>query len=427
MAPQLYQYIRGEAAIAKFVWKPGNKLPTLKPHSGAKLRLIEHYLQAYFDTVVSSPRMDRLRITLVDGFCGGGAFDANGLRVQGTPFLLLNAIKTAQAKLNASRAKPIEIDAQFHFVDLSKHHIDFLREELIREGYLARIGHDIHLHCKKFEEAAVDIEASIQKRTVRGKGRSLFLLDQTGYGDAPFATIRSLFGNFEKAECILTFAVDFLIDYLSTRAENLKGFAKVELNQSQIIEMIGLRDGGGAGRYAIQRLLLRHIQASTGASFLSPFFIRSRDSNKNLWLVHLSQHATARNVMVDSHWAIKNHSLHQGRGGLEMFGFDPNFDPSVISDFMFGDHEVTMMKDQLAEDLLRRIHETTKAAPVRYGLFLNSIANETPARLEDLDSVIGYLAEKRELSILNLDGSSRRTFNPGKGDFIEINRQSRFL
>ncbi|WP_166648555.1 three-Cys-motif partner protein TcmP [Phyllobacterium brassicacearum] len=426
MGPSSIQYIGGEAAIAKFAWKPGNKLPTLKPHSGAKLRLIEHYLEAYFDTVVRSPRMDRLRITLVDGFCGGGAFDDKGLRVQGTPFLLLNAIRNAQAKLNASRAKPIDIDAQFHFVDLSKHHIEFLREELIREGYLSRIGHDIHLHRKKFEEAAVEIEASIRKRTVRGKGRSLFLLDQTGYGEAPFETIRSLFANFEKAECILTFAVDFLIDYLSTRAENLKGFAKVELDQSQIIEMIGLRDGSG-GRYAIQRLLLQHIQASTGASFLSPFFIRSRDSNKNLWLVHLSQHATARNVMVDSHWAVKNHSLHQGRGGLEMLGFDPNFDPSVTSDFMFGDHEVSIMKDQLAEDLLRRIRDTTKGNPVRYGQLLNSIANETPARLEDLDSVIGHLAAKRELSILNQDGTARRTFSPDKQDFIEMNRQSRLL
>ncbi|MCY1668307.1 three-Cys-motif partner protein TcmP [Rhizobium sp. SL86] len=407
--------------IAKFEWKIGSPPPALRSHSGAKLRLIEHYLDAYFDAVVRKPSIDRLRITLIDGFCGGGAFDDNGRHVQGTPFLLLNAVSKAHLRLNAARAKPLAIDAQFHFVDKSPAATAFLLEQLHNHGYGSRIGQDIFIHTKPFEAAAVDIQEIIKKRTANNVGRSLFLLDQKGYTLAPVSTIRSIFQQFKRAECILTFAVDFLIDYLSDRPENLKAVVPIGLMPEQVRDFVRLR-GTDGGRYAVQRILLSHLQRSTSAEFATPFFIRSQEAAKDLWLVHLSRHATARNVMVDSHWAVKNHSVHQGRGGLEINGFNPQIDN--LPQFMFADYEREQMLKRLEEDVMRRL--SGDAQQINYGQFIDRIVNETPARLSDLEATFGSLTQSRRLAILDKDGKLRRASNPSREDFIEVHRQYSF-
>jgi three-Cys-motif partner protein len=370
--------------------------------------------------------IERLQITLVDGFCGGGTFDDNGNVVSGTPFLLLEAVHDAERRLNQGRSKRLTIDAQFHFVDKSEAATAYLKDDLFKRGYLNRIGSSIHIHTGEFEQIVPGICELIDVRTRRNKGRSIFILDQKGYSDAPLDTIRSIFGRFEKAECILTFAVDWLIDYLSDRPEMLEAVKPLDISLSQIQEMLKLKQAAG-GRYVVQRLLLRHLSARTNAAYRSPFFIRSKEANKDLWPVHLSQHATARNVMVDSHWSVKNHSLHPGRGGLEIMGFDPDFDPSVTPDFMFADHEAEVMKKQLAEDMIRRVHTMTSSDPITYGSFLDAIANETPARLADLDFVTSFLAKENELTIMDSKSVQRRSVRPHRNDLIEINRQQKMF
>lgn len=119
-----------------------------------------------------------MRITLVDGFCGGGAFDLKGERIDGSPILLLQAVENAEKRLNLNKDKKLVIDAQFHFVDVKKSAVDHLREELTRRGYLNRIGKDIFLYNGMFESVISSIQSSIAERTRRGAGRSLFLLDQ---------------------------------------------------------------------------------------------------------------------------------------------------------------------------------------------------------------------------------------------------------
>jgi three-Cys-motif partner protein len=39
-----------------------------------KHALLRDYLVEYFLTLVSSPRQDRIQLTVVDGFCGGGRY-----------------------------------------------------------------------------------------------------------------------------------------------------------------------------------------------------------------------------------------------------------------------------------------------------------------------------------------------------------------
>jgi len=411
----------GVATIAEFGWKIGSTPPSLSAHSDAKLRLIARYLESYFPAILVNHAQDRQRITLVDGFCGGGRFTDDGSIVSGTPFLFLEAVVKAERIANTGRNKPLTIDAEYHFVDSKRDHVEFLRAELIKAGYLDQLDRSIFLYNADFETVFPDICRRIEGRTKRGVGRSIFLLDQKGYSDVAFETVRKIL-RFSAAECILTFAVGWLIDYLTDKPQTLKRVSPIEISEEQLREFLRFKDEQG-GRYVIQRLLLRHIADATKARFQSPFFLRSKEARKDLWLVHLSNHLKARNVMVDSHWLINNQSLHQGHGGLEMLGFNPNIDPDGAPDFWFGAKDEEVMKDRLADDFMRRLRGVHKNISVPYGDFVTSIANETPARLADIDKVTAFLVEEKELDLRNEGNGTKRTSVPVYRDTIGVAQQ----
>jgi three-Cys-motif partner protein len=360
----------------------------------------------------------------VDGFCGGGTYIGNdGTTIQGTPLLLLQVVEDARVLLNSARIKPLSIDAQFHFIDVKKSALDALRVALTKEGFLGRLGTDIHLHHNEFASAYGEIKQQIASRTRGGVGRSVFVLDQKGYTDAPLSIIRDILASFSGAEVILTFAVGWLIDYLTDSADTISRLSPLNLNADQVREYIKHRKNGG--RVVIQRLLREHLRRETGAAFLSPFFIRSEEASKDLWVVHLSNNATARNVMVQSHWDTKNHSWHPGQGGLEILGFDPSLDADAMPDFWFGKAEEEGMHNALAEDLQRRLR-TNFDGRANYQHFVASVANETPAKLGDFDRVSATLVEHRAIRILTADGRIRRALRPARSDFIELEPQQQF-
>lgn len=345
----------------------------------------------------------------------------DGSIVRGTPFLFLEAVEKAEREANSRRDKPLIIDADFHFIDSKKDHVDFLREELVKAGYTDKIGTSIILHHAAFEDALPTILERIEARTRGGVGRSIFLLDQLGYSDVALETVHRIL-RFKAAECILTFAVGWLIDYLDERPQTVKRVAPLDISEDHIREFLAIKDEWG-GRYVIQRLLLRHIAQTTGAQFQSPFFLRSKEARKDLWLLHLSNHLKARNVMVDSHWKINNQSLHQGHGGLEMLGFDPTLDTSTAPDFWFGNRDQQVLREKLAEDFLRRVRDRHSSDTVPYLSFVTSIANETPARLSDIDQVTAFLVKERELDLRNANNSLKRSTLPTYRDAIAVARE----
>ena len=104
-------------ANSQFIWRPGAEPPAIQSHTGAKLRLLEAYLDRYFDVVCAMPQMDVLRIALVDSFAGGGLFRGDGASRPGSPLVMLDAVRRAEVRVNAGRRKPLRIEAKFFFVD----------------------------------------------------------------------------------------------------------------------------------------------------------------------------------------------------------------------------------------------------------------------------------------------------------------------
>ena len=94
--------------LKQYNWKDGPDL--IQQHSVAKHRILQAYLAAYFRTLVSSPNRETLKLTLVDGFAGGGLYVHNDTRelVKGSPFIFLDATREAGLNKNESAEKPVK-------------------------------------------------------------------------------------------------------------------------------------------------------------------------------------------------------------------------------------------------------------------------------------------------------------------------------
>ena len=79
---------------AHYEWNKGPAL--LDDHSLTKHAVLVEYLKRYFEQRTLNARgRDRFRITLVDGFCGGGEYvlKSSGKLVDGSPLRILTAVE----------------------------------------------------------------------------------------------------------------------------------------------------------------------------------------------------------------------------------------------------------------------------------------------------------------------------------------------
>lgn len=123
----------------KYQWEVGCDLPKLDEHSQVKHAVIADYLKRYIEVYMSNATIETLPLTIVDGFAGGGRYEdaLTGSEVEGSPFLILNAIKEAEVTANIDRRKPRVVDAEYHFVEKVKSHFEFLEHEINGSPYVS--------------------------------------------------------------------------------------------------------------------------------------------------------------------------------------------------------------------------------------------------------------------------------------------------
>ena len=407
-----------------FTWHPNDPPPNLPEHSKAKLAVLRRYLRAYFDRLGTNPARDEFRLDLVDGFAGGGIFQDGNTIESGTPLIMLEESKAAQDRLNRNRIKPLHFDCKMHFVDVNPDHTDHLRKILADRGYQVH-SEEISIHNEPFEDVADDIIADILHRQPR-VGRTIFLLDQTGFSQVALALVARIFSKLPTAEVILTFASDALLNHLADRPQLVNAVAPVELTQSRIQDLIQLRNGDG-GRALSQRVLREHIRNATGATYDTPFFIRPKQSRRALWFIHLSRHPTARDVMLQCHWDSFNTFEHYGSGSFDMLGWDA-LNTGTLPLFRFEELDAKQMQDQLLNSMPAELYALAAENPITVDVVRHMLANKTAARFSDLDRTILALAEEREFDILNPDGKvrSRTLTRLGPTDLISVPKMRLF-
>lgn len=391
-----------------YEWKIGEPLPEIGPHSLAKHRILRRYVERYIE-IVTATSFQELSITFVDGYCGGGRYQAGRDIVPGSPLILLEAVAAMEAKLNASRPKGFQINAEFIFVDRDAKHTAFLRSEIEKSVFKGLLDKSVHVWTADFNERVDDIIKAAKLRSPRA-GRAIFLLDQYGWSQVAFRSIRSILEQLNKAEVFLTFSVDALIDYLSERSFDLKAFAEIDVDQGLVRELVNIKQAEQAGyRAVIQNGLYKHVQAVTGAPFYSPFFIKSPEAHRSYWLIHLSKHREARNEIGMIHWQENNTSVHHGGRGLHALGFSTGQDLDQLTiDYLFDGHAKELSRAALREQLPKLILDSADAdvAPSLEQVF-GLHCNDTPVVRELLEEVLIELRAGGEITIVGEEGTEK--------------------
>lgn len=403
--------------MEKYCWGDG-QLPTIDVHSTKKHDVLREYLKQYILIVGGKPfHRSALTLTLVDGFAGGGVYQKNDGTIHlGSPLIFLQS--TEEAEFALSQEKEFKLKAEYIFLDEKKRYINFLKDTLSDFGYGSRIGNDIFLEVGTFEQKINRIIEHILNRPGTAR-RCIFLLDQYGYSDVTLCTIYNIFRRLPNAEIILTFAVDFLIDYLTDTdscGQTLRNIG-LTLNLSTLSEDKSQKEW----RSIIQRQLYQEIVNNTGVKYFTNFFIKSDESHKSYWLLHLSMHPKARDEMQRLHWGLTNHFVHEGKAGLHMLGYDPTRDAEYTKqNFMFSDHDEVLNHKALMEE----VPAALSRSGIAFNNFFKRHCNTTTATRDMIEKVVRELYAQKDLEIFTPNGNRKKTdCRLNDHDIVKLQRQ----
>ena len=409
---------------SQFIWRPDAEPPIIQSHTDAKLRLLEAYLSRYFDVVCAEPRMDLLRIALVDSFAGGGLFRREGASRFGSPLVMVDAVQRAEARVNVNRRKRLRIEAKFFFVDKDPNAIDYLRTAIGTAEFPQHLRDSITVEQSASSDALPAIIRRISEWT--GTGRSIFLLDQCGYNAAPTRDVRLIYQSLPRSEVIVTYNFGAIYDYMNEGASFLASMAPLELSADHLKALLKERELQ-AGRYFAGRLLGKIFKENVGSRFASRFFLRSEDAGRDMWLVHYSKLPRSRLVMNDAHWAIKNASVTQGEAGLDMLGFRPNWENQILIDFGFEETDEGRIHNALVADLPRWLEQFDADAGPTVDTLLALSADDTAATQSQFNLALKALETGGEIEVLTPSGSQKRSSAQIRaGHRIVLPRQYRF-
>lgn len=400
----------------KYAWHIGSAPPLIDPHSLVKHQIVRRYLERYVQVLMSNYVIDKLTLSIVDGFAGGGEYLAeDGLQYHdGSPLIALNTIGEQQVLLNVGRIKQRRVDAKFYFVEKLKSNFDYLHSLLSTRLPSGRIGNDVVLFKSAFQDVIGPVITDIRKRA--GGERAIFLLDQYAYDQVPASLLKTIFSQVKGAEVILTFNVDSLISFLSdTKLSRQK---LTDMGLDQYIDWGGIdqlkASGPAQWRSAIQRNLARGLVNASGARHYTIFYITPMGNTAwTYWLVHLSNSFKARDVMMELHWQLANHFSHYLEPDLFTLGYRTNIDSDATrqSAFDLGEaHHFDTLASQrchtgLSEKLIPTIYDSGESMP--FAQWLENIGSSTPATADMIRQALDPGIRSGDIVARGVDGATR--------------------
>jgi three-Cys-motif partner protein len=426
--------------VKHYDWKDGPAI--LAPHSRAKHTILREYVERYIHILTRSGTVPSFSLMLIDGFAGGGEYvmEGHGQQVyDGSPFILINAVHAAVAKINGpQRKKPINIDASFVFVEKEEANWAYLKAAVERRPESKAMRDRISVVHGSFE-ASLDGIISRIERTQGARPRPIFVLDQYGFTSILVDTLTKIMTRLPKAEVFMTIAVDSISHYAQAVRPTLVRLGRslhIDPRLDQILDgRLSMSEIGGLTREERHHLML-HIQQvlhetfakKCGALCFTPFFITSAGSNRSYWFLHLANSPRANDVVKGLHWKMSNHFEHFGREGTRMLmlGFDPRKSTSQLDLFDFGESARQRTEDALVEELPAILQALQARYPDGVTLkdLYGSLCNETPADKVILGEAVNRLVVDQELAKRGAKGEEREvSTKPKDSDIIRIAKQ----
>jgi three-Cys-motif partner protein len=340
---------------------------------------------------------------------------------------MLGAVEEARLLINANRTKPIDLDVKYVFIDKDARALSHLKKVLHDRGYGDAIGRSIHVIHNDFVSASSTALQLVSSHTPRAN-TALFFLDQYGYSDVPAPLIQKIFAELPGSEVVLTFHVSAFANYTNdTFTDQVSSKLAIDIRTAlggRTVEQIK-DDNSADWRRFIQAALYQALVKGCGAEYFTPFFIRGEGSGQGeYWLVHLSRHPRAQDVMKQVHWKHQNHSIHYGGPGLDMLATHVmGFRQEFTGGFLFDDVALRLSSDALVKQIAENIYERSR--PVQIGQLYASTCNTSPGTSGMYKDVLEKLAGEKDIVIRSVEGVARTRARYMKDtDLIERNRQT---
>lgn len=414
-----------------YEWEVGSPPPVIQQHSVAKHDILRAYISAYIQTLVSNPNRDEFRLVLVDGFAGGGTYRhaQTGNLVLGSPFVMFEAAREAEAAINVGRRKPVRLDIDYFFVEKKRAAATCLRQALMDLGHGHRIEQDVFVLNSEFERNADQLIEHVRRKMPRSS-RAIFLLDQYGYSEVPVERIAKIIQSLPGSEVILTFAVDALLTYFSENSEITKGILQKigipEVLRGRSFEDIKRSDKDW--RLMVQSCLYKELVERCRAPYFTLFFIRSDRGHGDYWLIHFSQNARARDVMTRIHWEHNNHFIHYGGPGLDMFhalGYVSKNDDNIAGHqpalFEFDEDARKASTEQLVSQIAPMIYAS--ADGMTFAELFATTCNLSPASADIYRDAISALRGHREIRVISAKTGKTTEARILDGDRVVVSKQ----
>ena len=410
---------------SSFSWdSEGLILPTVEAHTMARHSVTEDYLKDWVATLCGNNMAKTRKITIVDGFCGGGMYlDKNNERYLGSPFRIINSIEAGLKTVRQEKSKPdFILDAEFIFIDNQKEHIQCLKKfirEIAPELYRENPDKFIFIH-DEFEKVADKIIADIKTRNCA----SMFILDPTGYTDVSMETVRNII-SLNKSEILYTFMVEYVSRFIELRNKpsHMNAFNRV-LECEGFFDELDLDNlKSQAQQGYIRNETLRLFRNRGKACYVYSFALIPILNQVQYYLIHLASNAPAQRVIKNSLWRHNNIDLQmQFRFGVYGLGFrSPNFYEQNGSLFDIKEGNIKASIECLSDSLIPIIRSHIDG--IRFDELHDTTMELNPSTKSHYEEFISEQREYGELDVLR-EGKSTRARTLKKDDVIIRPRQS---
>ncbi|MEW6494255.1 MAG: three-Cys-motif partner protein TcmP [Cyanobacteriota bacterium] len=379
----------------------GSLLLEIQPHTRAKHLLLGEYVKNWIDTLCSNNRWCKAKVTLIDGFCGGGLYRDGDKFWEGSPIKMIKMVEEGYRIVREERSKPYyHLDAKFIFVDKQQEHISCLRKQIIDAG----LGHYLdsgqcQLICKDFENA---VDECISQ--ARG-GHSFFLLDPCGIDDIRMTSIRKII-ELGNSEILWTYMIKHLLRLLKKKEINkrvIQEFLEADeyYNYEYYQELKANKKITACQQY-LKDQSMNLIKVQGKVKYLYPFSLM-RDKNTVLYyLVHLVNDPKAIEVMKYSTWKYNNleyryHYDTYGSGFRTVEHYEKN-----LKYYDIEEDNLNVCIEDLHKQIKLIIDDYENGITV--GNVQREIIEKTPATFEHLASLIDELKTFNEIEVLKPNG-----------------------
>jgi three-Cys-motif partner protein len=399
----------------KYVWSDDvNKAPLIESHSRIKHGIIKDYIRSYLK-VVGSPPARKVKLIIVDGFCGGGLYRTDkGTPHLGSPIIALNMIRETVAEIVGQRLQnnilhEFSVECELYFIDKDKQAIETLQKvaafHLILDGSLP-LTLKANFICAEFSNVYKDILNKV------GKAKTIFILDPCGYSETPLPVIREIMHDPQKKrEVIWTFMIDAMRTFAHEDSQALKN-----AGYDSLLSLFS-GDEPPSG-FSVQKEIFDTVKRDINVPFFTPFAIKQKNG-WNYWLIHLAWHYRASEVMKEVEHLHADEREHYGRSGLNMMAAQGD------RIYLFGQDDLERGKIELQEDIPQLLSRADFKEGLSFNNFMEATYNETPLVSGIIKDV---LINHEDIEVFTSAGGRRSSVKRIEtSDIIRLKKQHRLL